>query len=69
MSDSLQYNLVSSKLIVEDRTYITYGIAGPDVIFCDVSVDKQKVMDMNQKINDAQLETCHLIYFIEDELV
>ncbi len=36
---------------------------------CDVSVDKQKVKGMLRKINDAQLETCHFMYFIEDELV
>lgn len=69
MSDNSAYSLVSSKLTVEDKTYTTYGIAGSQVVFSDVSVDKQKVMGMIQKINDAQLEECHLKYFIEDELV
>lgn len=60
---------MSSYLTIEDRTYVTYGITGPGVMCCDVSVDKQKVKGMLRKINDAQLETCHFMYFIEDELV
>lgn len=69
MAECFRYDLVASELTVEDRTHITYGLSGPGVIFCDVSVDKQKVTEMLQKINNAQLEPCHFMYFIEDELV
>lgn len=69
MLENFQYNLVSSTLIIDGNEYTTYGISSADITFFDVSLDKQKVEKMIEKINNVQLESCHLMYFIEDEIV
>lgn len=65
----MKYKLTKSKIIIENKEYITYGIAGENISFDDVSPDKAKTEEMVERINREQLEECHLLEFIADELI
>lgn len=69
IQEHIEYDLVTSFLSIENEEYVTYGISGPGVLLSDVSVDKGKVEDMLRKLNESQLEPCHFMDFVEDELV
>lgn len=62
------YKLISSIQSADETHFTTYGIAGTNVSFEDVSPDKAKVEEMVSRINKEQLEESQLMYFIEDEL-
>ena len=63
------YKLLTSKITVEGQEYITYGIKGKNISFADVSTDRAKTEEMIERINREQLDECHLLEFIEDELI
>ena len=62
------YTMTESIIVIDGKEYITYGIAGREVCFSDVSVDKAKTEEMLFRINNEKLEECHLLEFIIDEL-
>ena len=63
------YKLISSETEIENVRYTTYGISGKTVSVEDISVDKAHVLKMLKQINDAKLEECHLLEYIEDCLI
>lgn len=65
----MSYKLTVSKIKAENNEYITYGIAGENVSFDDVSVDRQKVEEMIDRMNREQLDERHFMDFINDELI
>ncbi|MBQ8210801.1 MAG: hypothetical protein IJZ35_09485 [Clostridia bacterium] len=64
----MEYRLTESIITIEEKNYTTYGIAGENVSFDDVSLDKNKTKEMVDRINREQLDECHLMEFITDEL-
>lgn len=67
-SNNLPYRLTQSDITIDDKTVTTYGIAGNYVSITDVSTDKEKVLDMVERLNREQLEESQFMYFILDEL-
>lgn len=65
----LKYELITTKTVIDGEPITTYGIKGNGVELADVSTDKDKVLAMLRDINDAQLEECHLLEYIEDCLI
>lgn len=63
------YKLMTSKITVDGKEFTTYGIEGENVSFSDVSTDKAKTEEMIERINREQLDECHLLEFIADELI
>lgn len=63
------YKLTTSKITVENREYITYGVEGESVKFDDVSLDKNRVEEMISRMNRERLDECHFMDFINDELI
>lgn len=72
MSGTIQaqqhYRLTRSLLTVDSEVITTYGIEGNAVSFPDVSTDKEKVLEMIERLNREQLEESQFMYFIQDEL-
>lgn len=64
----ISYKLIESEQSAEGIYFTTYGIAGKNVSFADVSTDRAAVEEMINRINAEQLEESQLMYFIEDEL-
>lgn len=64
----LNYTLIESIQSAAGQSFITYGIAGDNTSFADVSTDRELVEEMICRLNDEQLEESQLMYFIEDEL-
>ena len=62
------YTLLISAQTADSITFTTYGIAGKNISFADVSTDRSTVEEMIERINREQLEESQLMYFIEDEL-
>ncbi len=62
------YKLTETLITVDNRTYTTYGIKGRSVSFEDASTDKEKVLEMIERLNREQLEESQFVYFIQDEL-
>lgn len=62
------YKLISSEQTADGIRFTTYGIAGENISFADVSTDRESVEEMINRINTEQLEESQLLYFIEDEL-
>ena len=63
------YRRTMSRMTIEGQNYTTYGIAGKNLYFEDISTDPELVSDIVQKINDAGLQECHLLEVIEDFLI
>lgn len=63
------YKLLISEIEIDGKKYVTYGIEGENISFADVSTDRLKTEEMIARINREQLEECHLLEFIEDELI
>ena len=72
MSSTIQseqhYKLTESLITVNNETITTYGIEGNSVRFDDASTDKEKVIEMIERLNREQLEESQFMYFIEDEI-
>lgn len=64
----ISYKLIESEQSAEGHCFTTYGIAGENVSFADVSTNRAAVEEMINRINAEQLEESQLMYFIEDEL-
>lgn len=64
----IHYKLISSEQTADSISFTTYGIAGENTSFRDVSTDRSVVEEMINRLNTEQLEESQLIYFIEDEL-
>ena len=62
------YKLLISEQTADSITFTTYGIAGKNISFADVSTDRNTVEEMIERLNREQLEESQLLYFIEDEL-
>ena len=62
------YKLLISEQTADSITFTTYGIAGKNIRFADVSADRSTVEEMIERLNREQLEESQLLYFIEDEL-
>lgn len=62
------YKLLISEQTADSITFTTYGIAGKNISFADVSADRSTVEEMIERLNREQLEESQLLYFIEDEL-
>lgn len=62
------YTLLISEQTTDSIRFTTYGIAGQNISFADVSADRSTVEEMIERINREQLEESQLLYFIEDEL-
>ena len=62
------YKLLISEQTADSITFTTYGIAGKNISFADVSADRSTVEEMIERLNTEQLEESQLMYFIEDEL-
>ena len=62
------YTLLISEQTADSIRFTTYGSAGKNVSFADVSTDRSSVEEMIARINREQLEESQLLYFIEDEL-
>ncbi|MBR3868120.1 MAG: hypothetical protein IKM66_02275 [Clostridia bacterium] len=62
------YKLISSEQTADGIRFTTYGIAGENTSFADVSTDRSAVEEMINRINTEQLEESQLMYFIKDEL-
>ena len=62
------YKLLISEQTADSITFTTYGIAGKNISFADVSADRSTVEEMIERLNTEQLEESQLLYFIEDEL-
>ena len=62
------YTLLISEQTADSISFTTYGIAGKNISFADVSTDRSTVEEMIERINREQLEESQLMYFIEDEL-
>ncbi len=65
----MSYKLTVSEIEVESKVFTTYGIAGEHMSFLDVSTNKEKVEEMIDRITSEELEECHLMEFIADELI
>jgi hypothetical protein len=63
-----QYKLIEKQLTIDGKVYTTYGIEGKSVCFDDASTDKEKVLEMIDRLNREQLEESQFMYFIQDEL-
>ena len=63
------YKLLTTEIEIDGKKFVTYGIEGENIRFEDVSTEKIKVSEMIERINREQLEECHLLEFIEDELI
>lgn len=63
------YRQTMSFLTVDGQCYTTYGIAGKNLYLEDISTDPELVNGIVQKINDAELQECHLLEVIEDFLI
>lgn len=64
----LIYTLIESIRCADGQSFVTFGIAGDNISFADVSTDKEIVEEMIDRLNCEQLEESQLMYFIEDEL-
>ncbi len=62
------YKLTQSPVTIDNKVSITYGIEGVTVDFPDVSTDREKVLEMIERLNSEQLEESQFMYFIQDEL-
>lgn len=62
------YTLTQSEQTADGQKFITYGIAGNNVSFADVSTDRDIVEEMIERLNREDFEESQLMYFIEDEL-
>lgn len=62
------YTLIKTTQTIDEQTFETYGIAGRNITFPDVSAEKPIVEEMIERMNREELEECHMMYFIEDEL-
>lgn len=62
------YKLTKSIVIVDSNVITTYGIKGNTVSFPDVSTNKERVLEMIDRLNYEQLEESQFMYFIQDEL-
>lgn len=65
----IKYKLISSETVIENETITTYGIRGNTIELPDVSTEKAEVLAIIHDINNAQLEECHLLEYIEDCLI
>lgn len=63
------YRRTMSSMTIEGQRYTTYGIAGKNLYLEDISTDPELVSNIVQKINDAELQECHLLEVIEDFLI
>lgn len=68
MKTSEHYTVIESTQYADGKAFTSYGIKGKDVIFEDISTDRQKVEEMAERINREELEECHFMYFIQDEI-
>lgn len=64
----LHYKLTESLITVDNEVITTYGIEGNAVRFPDASTNKEKVLEMIERLNREQLEESQFMYFIQDEL-
>lgn len=64
----LNYTLTKSVQSAAGQSFVTFGIAGDNISFEDVSTDRAIVEEMISRLNKEQLEESQLMYFIEDEL-
>ena len=64
----LNYELTQTTETFDGNTVEIYGIKGKSVSFPDVSTDKEKVLEMLERLNLEQLEESQFMYFIQDEL-
>lgn len=63
----VHYEIIESILNTDNGKCTTYGIAGREVKFEDVSTDRKKVEEMITRLNCEQLEESQFMYFISDE--
>ena len=64
----IHYKLISSEQTADEIRFTTYGIAGENISFADVSENRATVEEMINRLNTEQLEESQLMYFLEDEL-
>lgn len=62
------YKLIKTTQKIDELSFETYGIAGKNITFPDVSTEQTIVEEMIERMNREELEECHLLYVIEDEL-
>ena len=63
-----QYRLTESLTSIDNKPFTTYGIESDTVKFEDISTDKEKVLEMIERLNREALEESQFMYFIQDEL-
>lgn len=72
MTETIQteksYKLTETLITIDEKTVTTYGIEGKSVRYPDASTDKEKVLEMIDRLNREQLEESQFMYFIQDEL-
>ena len=64
----IHYSITETVQSADEKSFTSFGIAGNNISFYDVSADRAIVEEMICRLNSEQLEESQLMYFIEDEL-
>lgn len=67
-NNKIHYSITETIQSADGKSFTSFGIAGNNIFFDDVSADRTIVEEMIVRLNREQLEESQLMYFIEDEL-
>ena len=67
-NNKIHYSITETIQSADGKSFTSFGIAGNNISFDDVSADRTIVEEMIVRLNREQLEESQLMYFIEDEL-